>query len=247
MTAVVDAERVTFGYGDRPVVEDVSLTVESGEFLGLVGPNGSGKSTLLSLVLGLRRPDSGSVSLFSEPAHEFGDGERVGFVAQNVGGTPDRMPVTVREVVTMGRYPRAGFGRLSEGDREAVQHAMATVGIDDLADRGIGDLSGGQRQRAFIARALAGEADLLVLDEPAVGVDAESRSAFYDLLAGLNDEGLTIVLVEHDIGVVTSHATSVACINCSLEYHGDPEGFAESDALSRAYGANRRLLHHDHD
>ncbi|NHN48308.1 metal ABC transporter ATP-binding protein [Halostella sp. JP-L12] len=247
MTAVVDVEDATFGYGDRPVVEDVSLSVESGEFLGLVGPNGSGKSTLLSLVLGLRRPDSGSVRLFGEPAHEFGDGERVGYVAQNVGGTPARMPVTVREVVTMGRYPRVGVGRLSDADREAVRRAMATVGVDDLADRPIADLSGGQRQRAFIARALAGEADLLVLDEPAVGVDAESRSAFYDLLAGLNDEGLTIVLVEHDIGVVTGHATSVACINCSLRYHGDPEGFVESDALSRAYGANQRLLQHDHD
>lgn len=245
--SVVDIDDVTFGYGARPVVEDVTLSVEDGEFFGLVGPNGSGKSTLLSLVLGLHRPDSGAVRLFGEPAHAFGSGERIGYVAQNAAQSPDGMPVTVREVVTMGRYPRAGFGRLDGDDRAAVDRAMETVGVDGLAARKIGGLSGGQRQRAYIARALAGDADLLVLDEPAVGVDAESRAAFYDLLADLNDDGMTIVLVEHDIGVVTTRATSIACINCSLQYHGDPDGFVESDALSRAYGANQRILHHDHD
>lgn len=245
--SVVDIDDVTFGYGARPVVEDVTLSVEDGEFFGLVGPNGSGKSTLLSLVLGLHRPDSGAVRLFGEPAHAFGNGERIGYVAQNAVQSPDGMPVTVREVVTMGRYPRAGFGRLGGDDRAAVDRAMETVGVDGLAARKIGGLSGGQRQRAYIARALAGDADLLVLDEPAVGVDAESRAAFYDLLADLNDDGMTIVLVEHDIGVVTTRATSIACINCSLQYHGDPDGFVESDALSRAYGANQRILHHDHD
>ncbi|WP_135820364.1 metal ABC transporter ATP-binding protein [Halostella litorea] len=244
---VVDVDGVTFGYGPRPAVEDVTLRVEAGEFLGLVGPNGSGKSTLVALLLGLRRPDAGSVELFGEPAHEFGDGERVGYVAQNAAGGDGGMPVTVREAVRMGRYPRVGFGRFRDADRAAVERAMDTVGVADLADRQLRRLSGGQRQRAYIARALAGDADLLVLDEPAVGVDAESRAAFYDLLADLNADGLTIVLVEHDIGVVTSHATSVACVNCSLEYHGDPADFVESDALSRAYGANRQLLRHDHD
>jgi zinc transport system ATP-binding protein len=245
--SVVDVDAVTFGYGGRPVVEGVSLTVDDGEFLGLVGPNGSGKSTLLSLLLGLRRPDSGAVRLFGEPAHSFDDGERIGYVAQNAAKSSGGMPVSVREVVTMGRYPHVGFGRIGPDDRAAVDRAMATVGVDDLAGQKIDELSGGQRQRAYIARALAGDADLLVLDEPAVGVDAESRAAFYDLLADLNDDGMTVVLVEHDIGVVTTRATSIACINCSMQYHGDPDGFVESDALSRAYGANQRILHHDHD
>ena len=117
---VVDVDGVTFGYGPRPVVADVSLTVEAGEFLGLVGPNGSGKSTLIALLLGLRRPDSGSVDLFGEPAHEFGDGERVGYVAQNAAGGDGGMPVTVREAVRMGRYPRVGVGRFADGDRAAA-------------------------------------------------------------------------------------------------------------------------------
>ena len=244
--SVVEFDGVTFGYGDRPAVEDVSLTVEAGDFLGVVGPNGSGKTTLLKLALGLVAPDAGSVRLFGEPADEFADGTRVGYVAQLGPDGDSGMPVTVREVVRMGRYPHVGRGRFDREDTAAVDDALATVGVADLADRRVSALSGGQRQRVIIARALAGDADLLVLDEPAVGVDAESREAFYDLLGELNDAGLTVLLVEHDIGVVTAHATSVACINRELYFHGDTLDFSESDALQAAYGANQRLLAHDH-
>ncbi|KTG09568.1 ABC transporter ATP-binding protein [Haloprofundus marisrubri] len=245
--SAIDLSNVTFGYTDTPVVEDVSLTVEEGEFLGLVGPNGSGKSTLLRLMLGLVRPDAGNVELFGEPARSFDAGERIGYVAQDVASAATEMPITVREVVEMGRYPHIGFGRFGTEDRRIVADALDTVGVTDLADRRLAHLSGGQRQRVFIARALAGEADLLALDEPAVGVDAESREAFYDLLRELNEGGLTVVLIEHDIGVVTEHATTVACLNRQLFFHGEPSGFADSDALAQAYGANQRMLEHDHD
>ena len=245
-TSVVSVDGVTFGYGSEPVLEDVSLDVEPGAFLGVVGPNGSGKSTLLELVLGLRTPDEGTVELFGEPAASFDDGERIGYVAQNVAGAVRDMPVTVREAVRMGRYPRRLVGRFSPADRRAVEDALDRVGIADIADRRIGRLSGGQRQRVFIARALAAEADLLVLDEPTVGVDAESREGFYDLLADLTAEGLTVVLVEHAVGVVTAHASEIACLNRELYFHGDPEEFVETDALGEAYGANHHVLHHDH-
>jgi zinc transport system ATP-binding protein len=244
--SVVTVEGATFAYDDVPVLEDVTLDVPEGAFLGVVGPNGSGKSTLLELVLGLRRPDSGSVRLFGEPAHEFAQGERIGYVAQSATTTIRDIPVTVREVVTMGRYPHRLVGALSAADREAVDAAMEQVGIEDLADRRLTRLSGGQRQRAFIARALAGEADLLVLDEPTVGVDSESREAFYDLVHDLNDEGLTVLLVEHDIGVVTTYATEIACLNRRLYFDGDPEEFVATDALAEAYGTDQHVLHHDH-
>ena len=146
----------------------------------------------------------------------------------------------------MGRYPRRLFRRFREEDREAIESALDRVGIRDLADRRVGRLSGGQRQRVFIARALAAEADLLVLDEPTVGVDAHSREAFYDLLGELNDEGLTIVLIEHDLGVGTARATEIACLNRTLYFHGDPEAFVETDALAAAYGAGQHVLHHGH-
>ncbi|MFD1598197.1 metal ABC transporter ATP-binding protein [Halobellus rarus] len=244
--AAIDVRDVTFGYSGRPVVEDVSFAVEEGAFLGLVGPNGSGKTTLLELMIGLRRPDSGAVSLFGAPAAEFDDGERIGYVPQDVANADEAMPITVSEVVRMGRYPRRLVGRFSEADRRAVDDAMERVEIADLADRRVGRLSGGQRQRVFIARALAGEADLLALDEPTTGVDAESRESFYELLHELNAEGITVVLIEHDIGVVTTHASEIACLNRELYFHGSPEAFVETDALADAYGGSQHVVHHDH-
>jgi zinc transport system ATP-binding protein len=243
---VVSVEDVSFGYGDVPVLEDVSIGVESGAFLGIVGPNGSGKSTLVEVMLGLRTPDEGSVCLFGERAANFDDGERLAYVAQDATDTSRQMPVTVREVVRMGRYPRRLFGRFSDADRRAVEDAMEEVGIKDLSSRRVGRLSGGQRQRVFIARALAAEADLLALDEPTVGVDAESREEFYELLRGLNDDGMTVILIEHDIGVVTEHADEIACINRRLYFDGDPEEFVETDALAEAYGKDQHVLSHDH-
>ena len=246
MTPAVEVTDVSFAYGEKPVVSDVSMTIEQGEFLGLIGPNGSGKTTLLHLMLGLLEPDTGSVSLFGEPVEAFEDGERIGYVSQqstNRGGT---MPVTVGESVTMGRFAHAGHRRLTDEDEAIVEEALETVGITDLGDRLINQLSGGQRQRAFIARALASEADLLALDEPTVGVDAESRDAFYRLLDRLNDSGITIILIEHDIGVVTDRASRIACINTELYHHGDTESFVESDALAEAYGATGQIVHHDH-
>ena len=243
---VVRVEDVSFAYGDQPAVRDVSLTIEAGDFLGLIGPNGSGKTTLLHLMLGLLEPDAGRIELFGEPVAAFEDGERIGYVSQRATDRGGTMPVTVREVVTMGRFPHAGRGRLTSEDRALVEEALETVGLADLARRRINELSGGQTQRAFIARALASEADLLALDEPTVGVDADSRDEFYHLLDSLNAEGITIVLIEHDIGVVTDRADHVACINTELFHHGETESFVESDALAEAYGTGGRVHHHHH-
>ncbi|RZH67539.1 metal ABC transporter ATP-binding protein [Natrinema altunense] len=243
---VVSLENVTFAYAEQPAVKDVSLTVDEGDFLGLVGPNGSGKTTLLHLMLGLHSPDSGSIELFGEPVAAFDEGERIGYVSQQATSRGGSMPVTVREAVTMGRFAHAGHGRLTDADRATVDDALETVGIADLADRQVNQLSGGQRQRAYIARALASEADLLALDEPTVGVDAESRDAFYQLLESLNASGITIILIEHDIGVVTDRANRIACINTELYHHSDTESFVESDALTEAYGATGQVLHHHH-
>lgn len=243
---VVSIENACFSYGSVPVLESISLTVEPGAFLGIVGPNGSGKSTLLDLLIGLRQPDSGAVRLFGEQAIEFDAGERIGYVPQDATTVAREMPITVREVVRMGRYPRRLIGRFSDADRGAVDDALDQVGIADLADRRVGRLSGGQRQRVFIARALAAEADLLALDEPTVGVDAESREAFYELLADLNRSGLTIILIDHDIGVVTTYATEIACLNRRLYFDGDPSEFVATDALAEAYGTDQHVLHHNH-
>jgi len=246
VSAVIDVEDVTFSYGDSVAVDNVTLSVDDGEFLGLIGPNGSGKTTLLHLMLGLNEPDSGSLSLFGTPAHEFDDGERIGYVGQRAADRGDAMPVTVRETVLMGRFARAGRARLTDRDREIAHEAMQTVDVLPLAERRVSSLSGGQRQRAFIARALASEADILALDEPTVGIDANSRDRFYDLLDELNATGMTIILIEHDIGVLTKHVDTVACINVELYHHGDTVSFLESDALADAYGRASGILEHNH-
>ncbi|KDE58143.1 ABC transporter ATP-binding protein [Halostagnicola sp. A56] len=246
MNTVVDIGDVSFAYGDTVAIRDVSLTISKGDFLGLIGPNGSGKTTLLHLMLGLYAPDEGTIELFGEPVSEFADGERIGYVSQQATSRGGTMPVTVREAVTMGRFPHAGHAPLSDADHDAVDDAMETVDISELADKQVNQLSGGQRQRAFIARALASEADLLALDEPTVGVDAESRDEFYRLLETLNESGITIVLIEHDIGVVTDRADHIACINQELYHHGDTESFVESDALTEAYGTSGQVVHHHH-
>jgi zinc transport system ATP-binding protein len=238
---VVDLAGVDFGYAATPVVEDVTLRIDPGEYVAVVGPNGSGKSTLLKLMLGLLRPDEGTARLFGEPAHRFDDGARIGYVAQHASAAKE-MPITVREVVAMGRYPHVGFGRLSADDHRIVDRALETVGMSGFAGRRVTQLSGGQRQRAFIARALASEADLLVLDEPTVGVDAESVEAFYDLLARLNRDGITVLLIEHDLGAVTDHAERVVCMNRTVYFDGPTDEFVESDALRRAFGAAAGML-----
>ena len=246
MSNVIDVENATFAYEETPAVENVSLSIGDGDFLGLIGPNGSGKTTLLHLMIGLREPDSGSVRLFDEPATEFADGERIGYVAQRSTDRGGSMPVTVEEAVLMGRFAHVGHARLSEEDYRIVAEALETVGISDLGDRHINELSGGQRQRAFIARALASNADILALDEPTVGVDADSRDRFYDLLDRLNNKGITIILIEHDIDVLTKHVDTVACINRELYHHGDTVSFLESDALGEAYGTATGIVEHDH-
>ena len=238
--ALLEVSDVTFSYGDRPVVDRVSIDVEEGEFLGFLGPNGAGKTTLLELMIGLRRPDSGSVTLFGDPAHESKHGRQIGFVPQDVATTNGEMPITVREAVRMGRYPHRLAGRFTRADRDAVDTALQRVEIGDLADRRIGRLSGGQRQRAFIARALASKADLLALDEPTVGVDAESVDAFFELLGRFNNDGMTILLVEHDIGAVLEHANRVVCLTRELYFDRPPADFAECDAFDRAYGTHDR-------
>ncbi|WP_323674742.1 metal ABC transporter ATP-binding protein [Halorubellus sp. PRR65] len=241
---IVELTDVDFGYTATPVVENITLRIDPGEYVAIVGPNGSGKSTLMKLLLGLLRPDAGAATLFGDPSHRFDDGSRIGYVAQHASASKE-MPITVREVVKMGRFPHVGFGRLDAEDWAIVHEALETVGMLAFADRRVTQLSGGQRQRAFIARALASEADLLVLDEPTVGVDVESVEAFYDLLDALHEAGITVLLIEHDLGAVAEHADRVVCLNREIYFDGPTDEFVESDALARAFGTAANFLRGD--
>jgi zinc transport system ATP-binding protein len=242
---VAAAHEVCFGFGDVKVIDRLNLVVEEGDFMGLLGPNGGGKTTLVRLLLGLLRPQCGEIELFGTELSGFRDWSLVGYVPQNATSFERGFPLLVREAVSMGRLGRAAFGRrMSCEDREAVEDSMAKVGVSGLADRRLGHLSGGQQQRVFIARALASKPRLLILDEPTAGVDVESNDRFFALLKDLNREGITIILVSHDIGTVTRNANRVACIAGSLFYHC-PAPELTDERVRQLFG-NREVLHHHH-
>ncbi|MFF3869196.1 metal ABC transporter ATP-binding protein [Micromonospora sp. NPDC001898] len=188
------------GYDGRPVLRDVSLTVTAGEVVAVLGANGSGKSTLIRAVLGLVPLRAGSIALFGTPLRRFRQWQRIGYVPQRLGAGGG-VPATVREVVASGRLARRGVLRPpGRADRAAVDAALAAVGLADRAGDPVATLSGGQQQRTLIARALAGEPELLVLDEPTAGVDAASQEAFAGALHGFVDGGGTVLLVAHELG-----------------------------------------------
>ena len=243
--APVELVDVTVSRNNVIVLDSVSLTVRKGEFTAVIGPNGAGKTTLLKVVLGLIRPDSGRVSVFGANPRELGAGRaRMGYVPQ-IMAVDLNFPVTVFETVLMGTYGRIGVGRRPKArDRESAESAIEKVGIADLKDRPIARLSGGQRQRAFIARALAGEPQLLLLDEPTTGVDVETTGSLFDLLKTLKNEGVTIVMVSHDVSVVAAYLDKLACLNRSLVAHGIPDEVVTSDALRHMYGCDVAFLHH---
>jgi zinc transport system ATP-binding protein len=242
---MVRLDRVSVAYGDLLVLEDVSLEVPRGAFLAVIGPNGSGKTTLLKVMLGLVRPTLGKVRVFDREPWQLGsDRQRIGYCPQGLS-VDLNFPVRAGEVVLMGRYGRIGLARRPSGaDRAAARRAMERVGVADLADRPIARLSGGERQRVFLARALAAEPDLLLLDEPTTGVDPAATESLFELLRGLHDTGMTIVVVSHDVGVVASYVDGVACINRRLVAHGRPEEVLASTQLEEMYGCEAVYLHH---
>jgi zinc transport system ATP-binding protein len=216
-------ERVSFAYrGGPPVLEDVSLTVEQGAFVGIAGPNGGGKTTLLRLALGLERPAAGIVRVFGRHPGAR-DGPRIAYVpqrAQLVSGTP----VTVRETVETGRLAvRGALGPLRADDRRVVEHAIGRVGLAARAGSPLRTLSGGMQQRAFIARALAAEPALLALDEPTTGVDATAQESLARLLAALREElGVTILYVSHEFGAVEHVVSRLVLVRGRIVFDGDP-------------------------
>jgi zinc transport system ATP-binding protein len=214
---------VSFAYDEDPVLDDVSFTVQPGEFVALVGPNGSGKSTLLRLLLGLLPPASGAVELFGGPPVRLTERWRLGYVAQRPS-LPKDFPATVEEVVSAGRLARSGWRRrFGPADRTEIAHAIEAVALTDLRARRIGELSGGQQQRAFIAKALASQPELLILDEPVAGVDAESQRRFAESLTHLVDaHGAAVLLVSHELGAVAHALDRIIVLKKRVLFDGEP-------------------------
>ncbi len=218
---VLVASGISFAYDGTEVLHDVSFALHTGEFVALVGPNGSGKSTLVRLLLGLLSPDAGRALLFGASPADLGERSRVGYVPQRAA-LPSDLPATVEEVVRAGRARRGRWWRpLGRSDGEAVDHALASVSLDDLRRRRVGELSGGQQQRVLIAKALASDPDLLVLDEPIAGVDTESQRQFRDSLVHLvREHSAAVLLVSHELGAVADDLDRVVVLKRSIVFDG---------------------------
>lgn len=226
--SIVDLDGVGFAYGSERVLQDVSLSLRRGDFLGVLGANGAGKSTLMRLMLGLAPASQGTVSLFGQNVARFREWWRVAYVPQRLSAFSTRFPATVTEVVSTGRLAQKRFGRLRPRDYELIRQAIAMAGLEDLVERPVHQLSSGQQQRVAIARALAGQPEFLVLDEPMTGIDTQTREHLYHLLAKLNrEEQLTIAMVSHDIGATLAHARLIAYLQNGTAFVSSAHAFKE--------------------
>jgi zinc transport system ATP-binding protein len=247
---VLDVQQLSYRFDSRPVLDNISFQLHKGEMLGLVGPNGSGKTVLLKVLLGLLPLQTGKVKWFDQPLDQFKNWSRIGFVSQKANSFNSGFPATVHEVVMMGLTGKLGlFRRPGKPGRERVRQILETVELSKFAEQNIGQLSGGQQQRVFIARALVSDPEILILDEPTVGIDANSEARFYELLQALNEEKeISMILVSHDLGAVSTKMDSVACLNQRLHFHGQAEEFERmrSEILLRSYGHDVHVIHHGH-
>ena len=244
----IEVQNISLHYSGNSILDSVSFTVSAGQYIGIVGPNGGGKTTLLKILLGLLAPNTGTVRIFGETPMNARKKGKIGYVPQRVSQGDIVFPLSVREMVTSGRTPSIGIGHPpKKEDREAVERAMNMVEIAHVQGRLVATLSGGERQRVFIARALAAEPKLLILDEPTTGVDLSAKEEFYTLLKKLNRElGLTIVFVSHDIEVMTREVTEVLALNQKLLCHCQSHEFLSQETIQKLYGSSIHTHSHSH-
>lgn len=246
---LLSTDNLVCRYQGHEALSGVSFSVVAGDYVGIVGPNGSGKSTLIRTLLGLVLPDEGGVTLFGTPLTEFRDWRRIGYLPQGMRLSNPAFPATVEEIVRLGLLASKPFPRRVGGRRDtpAVDRALEQLGITDLRKRLIGELSGGQQQRVLLARALVGEPELLILDEPTTALDPETRERFYELLGILHKAGTTILLVTHDTGYIGSLASRLIYIDRRIIFNGTLDDFCHSDEMTAFFGeASQHLICHRH-
>ncbi|MFQ5900938.1 MAG: metal ABC transporter ATP-binding protein [Thermodesulfobacteriota bacterium] len=243
---IVDLENVTSGYGDKVIFENLSIKIEKGQFTGIVGPTGSGKTTLLKIILGVIEPIGGRIHLLDRGVNDLPAGT-VGYVPQLETVDWD-FPVTVEQVIMMGLYKRMRiipWPRRKE--KKLVYELMERLGIKECAHHSIRDLSGGQQQRTFLARALIGNPEILVLDEPTAGIDVKTQHEVLHILAELNRDGVTVIMTTHDLNAVAAHLPWIICFNNGLIAQGRPVEVFTKEILKKTYGADMVILRHgDH-
>ncbi len=239
----VNVENLTVRLEGKTVLEGVNLKVYEGEIVAVVGPNGGGKTTFLKTLLGLVKPSLGKVEIFGKPPKEAVGNHLVGYIPQRVNFKRESC-LSALDVVLLGMW----HFKLPRGEKiKRALEALKKMGVESLAGRRFSVLSGGQQQRVNVARVLAAEPRLLLLDEPTTGMDFGSQKGFYETLKELRDEkGFTVIMVTHDVGVVWRYVDKAVCINRKLHYHGEPQAILKPDVLKAVYGTDVVPLFHTH-
>jgi zinc transport system ATP-binding protein len=244
----IEAQKLSFAYvPEQSVLENINFRVSAGDYVGIVGPNGSGKTTLLKIMLGILKPTRGSVKIFGLPPQEACARRWVGYVPQKMAQVDFPFPITAEEIVHSGNLIRPWQLSRQRGRVKAIQEALEITGVEAYARQAMRKLSGGMRQRVFIARALATQPRLLLLDEPAVGVDVASQERFFAFLKKLHrQQRITIMLVSHDIDMIVKEVSTVLCLNRTLLCHISREDFRKEEILARLYGPGKKQIPHSH-
>ncbi|HUJ17616.1 MAG TPA: metal ABC transporter ATP-binding protein [Nitrospirota bacterium] len=244
---IIEVENVSFAYNGDDVLENITLDIHRGDYIGIIGPNGAGKTTLFKIMLGLLRPRTGSVKLFGQDIKNFREWRKIGYVPQKAINFDAQFPATAFEVVSMGLHAKIRLFKKAAEDRIAVQNALEQVDMVEHKDRLIGDLSGGQQQRVFLARALVHRPEVIFLDEPTAGVDTQTQAGFYEMLQKLNNKlGITLLLVSHDIGRITKEVMHIACVDRGLTCHATLEEYLREIQSADMLKVKVVTHHHHH-
>lgn len=247
---IFDVKNLSFSARGQKILSQISLEIFHSEYIAIIGPNGGGKTTLIRMLLGLEIPSDGTIKIFGKNIQNFKEWSKIGFVPQRASQVDQNFPATALDIVKMGRVAkRKLFSQESKEDEKAVHDAMLKMDILNLKDKMVGTLSGGQRQRVMIARALASNPEILILDEPNTGVDMASQKSFYKLLSKLNkEENMTIVFITHDIGVIADDIGRLFTINQNAIVCNNPKEAMSCEDMSELYGISAHLVHnHKHE
>jgi zinc transport system ATP-binding protein len=236
----IEMAGVSFSFGEETVLQGVSLTVNTGDFVGIIGPNGGGKTTLLRLALGVLKPSKGTVRLLGDAPEK--SRIRAGYIPQETSSNK-WFPISVIDVTLMGLLSRRSMFRPYTGDdRDKAAAILKELNLSHLENRSIGELSGGQRQKVLLARALVSEPQILFLDEPTASIDTMGQDEIYEYMRKINASGTTVVLVTHNVGAVSSYIRSVACVNRRLFYH--PDGMLDDETIAATFGCPVDIIAH---
>jgi zinc transport system ATP-binding protein len=240
MSTAIEIRDLSFAYGNTLVLDKVQVTLEEGDFLGLIGPNGGGKTTLIRLILGVLEPRIGSITLLGKSPRE--GRKQAGYIPQEVSSNL-AFPISVLDTVLMGLAGKRGVFRSFTGDdRKSAYRILEELNCADLASRQIGALSGGQRQKVLLARAMVAQPRILFLDEPTASIDASGQNEIYEHLKRMNRRGTTVVLTTHNIGAISTYIQSIACVNKHFHFH--PEGALDEAAIQATFGCPVDLIAH---